>query len=67
MDLPRKILNSRRPNCTVTVKWEWQLFELTVGFYDDGRVGEVFAQAGKTPQAVQQIVADACILISVAI
>ena len=44
-----------------------QKFHITIGFYDDGTPGDVFCDVGKTPQAVQQITADACILISVAL
>ena len=51
----------------MTVQWEEQTFELTVGFYNDGQIGEIFAGGGKTPQAIQQLVADACVLISIAL
>lgn len=42
-------------------------FHLTIGFYDDGTPGEIFCDVGKTPQAIQQIISDACILISIAL
>ena len=67
--MSREYLPDRRVNRTVKARWEDQTFYLTVGFYDEElkRPGEVFADTGKTPQAVQQVIADACILISVAL
>jgi hypothetical protein len=46
-----------------------QKFFITVGFYDLAwqEVGDVFADIGKTPSSLQQIVSAACIIISVAI
>ena len=67
MIIPRRTLKNRRPNSSVTVEWHGQSFELTVGFYDDGQIGEIFAGGGKTPQDIQQLVADACVLISIAL
>ncbi len=60
-------LPSRRQSSNYNIEFSGQQFAVTVGFYPDGRPGEVFANAGKTPQAVQHIVADACILISIAL
>ena len=49
--------------------WNEHEFDLTIGFYDDELLhpGEVFANSGKTPEAVQQLVQDACVLISIAL
>ena len=64
----RKPLPSRRQSTTYRLLTPGGLkFHVTVGFYDDGKPGEVFGDVGKTPQAVQQIISDACILISIAL
>ena len=60
-------LPSRRQSSNYNIEFGGQQFAVTVGFYPDGQPGEVFANAGKTPQAVQHIVADACILTSIAL
>lgn len=60
-------LPSRRASSNYVIEFSGQQFAITVGFYPDGKPGEVFANAGKTPQAVQQIIADTCILISIAL
>ena len=67
--MSRKYLPTRRPVTTTTVMWRDHLFDLTIGFYDEEMLhpGEVFANSGKTPEAVQQLVQDACVLISVAL
>jgi len=63
----RHALPARRRSTTIRLTLEGQKFHVTVGFYDDGKPGEVFADVGKTPQAIQQIISDACILISIAL
>ena len=63
----RNRLAQRRNSENLTLIWEGQQYELTIGFYDDGRIGEVFADSGKSPQTVQQLMSDACILISIAL
>ena len=61
----RACLPDRRSAVTRTVRWADQDFEVTVGRYPDGRPGEVFVTAGKTAEAVQQLAADAAVLLSV--
>lgn len=65
----RRTLPDRRLLTNFSIEWEGQEFNISVGFYDFNclEVGEVFADCGKSPQAVQQLVADACIIISVAL
>ena len=67
--MSRKYLPTRRQVTTTTITWNEHLFDLTIGFYDEELLhpGEVFANSGKTPEAVQQLVQDACVLISVAL
>lgn len=40
---------------------------ITVGYYNDGRVGEVFIDAGKSGEVVEAIARDGAILLSLAI
>ena len=63
----RHPLPSRRQSTTQRLTFEGHKFHITIGFYDDGTPGEVFCDVGKTPQAVQQIISDACIVISIAL
>lgn len=67
--MAREYLPDRRVNRTVKVRWQDHSFFLTIGFYDEAlkRPGEVFADSGKTPENVKQIVQDACVIISVAL
>ena len=67
--MPRESLPERRINCTVKVQWKEHTFYLTVGFYDSylKRPGEIFADSGKTSETVQQLVKDACVIISLAL
>ena len=63
----RRPLPTRRQSTTARVIMGGQKFHVTIGFYDDGTPGEIFCDVGKTPQAVQQIISDACIVISIAL
>lgn len=63
----RIILPNRRLTWSTVLDWEGQEFHLTVGFYENMTAGEVFADAGKAPQAIQQLVSDACVFISVSL
>ena len=63
----RQLLPPRRQSINHSLTFEGHKFHITIGFYDDGSPGEVFCDVGKTPQGVQQIMSDACIIISVAL
>ena len=67
--MPREYLPERRVNRTVKVRWREHTFYLTIGFYDPYlvRPGEIFADSGKTSEAIQQLVKDACVIISIAL
>ena len=43
------------------------MFTVTIGFYADGTVGEVFIDGGKTGQDMQSIARDAAVLLSLAL
>ena len=40
---------------------------VTVGYYDDGRIGEVFINGGKSGEAVEAIARDGAVLLSIAL
>ena len=44
----RERLPDRRPSETVTIEHNGARFDVTVGLFPDGRVGEVFAGGAKT-------------------
>lgn len=61
----RQVLPSRRPSDVLEhVTQRGILYTITVGFYDDGRPGEVFIDAGKAGTDTQVVARDAAILMS---
>ena len=40
---------------------------ITIGFYDDGRIGEVFVNGGKSGELVEAIARDGAVLLSMAL
>lgn len=67
--MPRERLPNRRVNRSVDLIWQGHIFTLTVGFFDKTlkRLGEIFADSGKTPENVQQVVQDTCVIISISL
>jgi hypothetical protein len=63
----RSALPLRRQSVTIAADHDGQAFTLTVGLYDDGRPGEVFADHHKSGSAMQAILSDACVLVSIAL
>ena len=63
----RRILPQRRPALTFTVIHWNQPFSVTAGFFEDGRLGEVFVDARKTGGDVEAIARDAAVVISLAL
>lgn len=63
----REPLPQRRPSETLTFQSEGMVYEATVGFYEDGRPGEVFLQAGKSGTAVNVATRDSAIALSFAL
>jgi hypothetical protein len=59
-------LPNLRPSVTVTVHWNGQAFPVTIGFHPDtGAPSEAFADVAKGGD-LQWVIADACVLISIA-
>ncbi len=68
MTTARKRLPNRRPSHTETLAVAGQTFTATVGFDpDDGRPRELFLTAGKEGSLINAMLADAAVVISVAL
>ena len=65
--MTRRTLSQRRAAETVNLRFWNQPFTVTVGFYADGRPGEVFIDGGKTGQDIQSTARDAAVVLSLAI
>lgn len=63
----RQTLPQRRAAETFNMRFWNQQFTITVGFYPDGRPGEVFIGGGKTGQDIQSTARDAAVVLSLAI
>jgi hypothetical protein len=60
----RQLLPQRRRAETFTViHWD-QPFVVTVGFFDNGTLGEIFIDGGKTGQDIQSTSRDAAVVLS---
>jgi len=69
---PRERLPSRRPNQTRVIRWAGSddqptEFSVTVGYFLDGRPGEVFANGPKGGSAMQALLEDSCVAVSLAL
>ena len=62
--MTRTRLPDRRAAETVKLEHGGQRFTVTVGFYPDGRPGEVFTHGMRTGSALDALLADACVLVS---
>ena len=61
----RNRLPDRRPNETVELVFNGTPYAVTVGFFlGTGRIGEVFTHGAKVGSAMDAILADTCVLIS---
>ena len=63
----REKLPSRRPRLTVTFEHAGHTYHGGAGFYEDGRIGEVFLTAGKSGTHLQNSLHDASIAASIAL
>jgi len=69
MTIRRDLLPQRRRNETFEITFGGQntVFSITVGFYDDDRVGEVFIDGAKAGSEMDAIAGDGAVLISMAL
>ena len=63
----RDRLPNRRPAVTTSFERDGARFEMTAGFYPDGRVGEVFLSADRANSLLDFLMSDAAILASLAL
>ena len=64
--MTRTRLPHRRPALTIDTAWQGHPLTVTVGMMPNGTPGEVFAQTAHGGQ-MQDAIADACVLISIAL
>ena len=65
MATERVHLPNRRPNETADLLFEGQHYHVTVGFFSDGRPGEVFCHGAKIGSGMDLLIDDACVALSV--
>lgn len=65
--ISRARLPQRRPAETIEIEHGGLRFAVTVGFYPDGRPGEVFTHGAKTGSTIDGLLDDACVLVSLLI
>ena len=68
----RERLPNRRPNQTQVIRWAGSddqptEFSVTVGYYLDGRPGEVFTNGLRVGSSMQSLLEDACVAVSIAL
>jgi hypothetical protein len=63
----REYLPNRRANQIVALEHGGADFTVTAGFYVDGRIGEIFINAGLANSALDALASDAAIAISFAL
>jgi hypothetical protein len=60
----RERLPNRRISQTIEIKRDGSQYRMTVGFYPDGRPGEIFLNADRANSLLDVLVADAAIAVS---
>jgi len=60
----RHHLPQRRPNHSLEFEFDGNRYQLTIGFYGDGKIGEVWLNGPRPDSALYHITQDACILLS---
>ncbi len=63
--MTRERLPDRRPNETVDIEFEQVPYAITIGFFSDGRCGEVFTHGAKVGSAMDGLLDDACVALSI--
>jgi hypothetical protein len=58
---------NRRPAETIAFERDRSRYQITVGFYPDGRIGEIFVNADRPDSALDALTSDAAILASLAL
>jgi hypothetical protein len=63
----RERLPNRRPAISTSFERDGAWFEMTAGFYPDGRPGEIFLNADRANSLLDFLMSDAAILASLAL
>jgi hypothetical protein len=65
----RRVLSQRRASETFDLDFGGlaRAHTITIGFYDDGTIGEVFINGGKSGEQVEAIARDAAVILSLAL
>jgi hypothetical protein len=63
----RERLPNRRPAITTTFQRDGACFEMTAGYYPDGRIGEIFLNSDRANSLLDFLMSDAAILASLAL
>jgi len=63
----RELLPTRRHSVTFDMKFGEHTadYTITLGFYDDGRLGEIFIDGGKSGSDIGAVTHDAAVLVSI--
>ena len=62
--MTRQRLPNRRAAETVELEHSGSRFTVTIGFYPDGRPGEVFTHGARSGSNMDALLADACVVVS---
>jgi hypothetical protein len=62
--MTRQRLPNRRAAETVMLEHDGARFMVTIGFYPDGRPGEVFTHGARSGSNLDALLADACVVVS---
>src|SRR4051812_3873062 len=62
--MTRERLPNRRAAETVELEHNGSRFTVTIGFYPDGRPGEVFTHGARSGSNLDALLADACVVVS---
>jgi hypothetical protein len=62
--MTRQRLPNRRPAETIELEHSGSRFTVTIGFYPDGRPGEVFTHGIRSGSNLDALLADACVVVS---
>lgn len=63
----RDCLPNRRPALSTSFERDGARFEMTIGYYPDGRAGEIFLNADRANSLLDFLMSDAAILASLAL
>jgi len=63
----RELLPNRRPAVTLGFERDGSHYQMTIGYFADGRVGEIFLNADRPDSFLDALTSDAAILASIAL